>query len=257
VLDDNNVLAPANLNPPTAVTGSASGISAVTATLNGTVNPNGAATTYYFEYGTSTAYGTNTAPTSAGAGSTPVSVTANVSGLNPSTTYHFQLVATSAEGSSLGGDSTFSTAAGQVWTLNDPVKGQLNAGNVLASGSLSPPSATTQAATSITSSGATLNGSVNPNGFATTYYYEYGPTTAYGSTTSTTSAGSGSSPLSVPTAIAGLASSTLYHFQLVAMSSQGTTGGGDLTFTTLTSTTYWTLNNATLGQLNNGNVLHS
>src|ERR1019366_2684926 len=57
----------------------------------------------------------------------------------------------------------------------------------------SPSSVTTGAATSVTSSTATLNGRVNPNGYTTTYYFEYGTTTSYGTTTTSTSAGSGTS----------------------------------------------------------------
>jgi len=103
----------ATLPAPSSTTGSASSVSQTTATLNATVNPNDAAlTNCYFEYGTDTSYG-STAPCS----STPSptggvqSVSAQVSGLSAGTTYHFQVVAANAIGSSAGGDQSFATAA--------------------------------------------------------------------------------------------------------------------------------------------------
>ncbi len=103
----------ATLPAPSAGTGSATSVSQTTATLNATVNPNDAAlTNCYFEYGTDTSYG-STVPCSSTPSPTggPQSVSAQVSGLSAATTYHFQLVAASAIGSSGGGDQTFATAA--------------------------------------------------------------------------------------------------------------------------------------------------
>jgi hypothetical protein len=98
--------------------------------------------------------------------------------------------------------------------------------------STSLPSATTGAATSVGSSNATLNGSVNANGSTATYYFEYGTTTSYGSTTSSTSAGSGTSTVAETASLTGLGAGSTYDFQLVATNSNGTTDGGNLTFTT-------------------------
>ncbi|HST42816.1 MAG TPA: hypothetical protein VLK58_25055, partial [Conexibacter sp.] len=81
------------------------------ATLNGSVNPNGAATTYRFEYGLTSAYG-NSIPVSSAAvgdGYDPVDVTHAISGLRPLTTYHYRLVARSAAGESATADGTFRT----------------------------------------------------------------------------------------------------------------------------------------------------
>ena len=96
--------------PPGASTQPATNVGPSTATLNGTVNPNSADTHYLFEYGTTTAYGSTTASTDAGSGTSPVPVSANLTGLAPSTTYHFQLVATNSGGTTDGGDLTFATA---------------------------------------------------------------------------------------------------------------------------------------------------
>ena len=73
---------------PSATTGSSSKVAQSSATVSGTVNPNGTDTSYHFEYGTTTSYGSNTPSTSAGAGTTDVPVSADLTGLTPSTTYH-------------------------------------------------------------------------------------------------------------------------------------------------------------------------
>jgi hypothetical protein len=95
---------------PTTTTGSANSITQTTAKLNGTVKPNNEATTYHFEYGTTTAYGVNTpeqAPIAPGAGNTAVN--AYIGDLAPGTVYHFRLVATNGSGSIPGKDKTFTT----------------------------------------------------------------------------------------------------------------------------------------------------
>jgi hypothetical protein len=85
---------------------------------------------------------------------------------------------------------------------------------------------------SITTIGAQLNGSVNPNGVSTTYHFEYGLTISYGSSTQSGSAGSGTGAVSVNATLSGLASGSVYHYRLVAASSGGTTGTSDTSFTT-------------------------
>jgi hypothetical protein len=92
------------------VTASASGVSSTGATLNGTANPHGTSTSYYFQYCTSTAYGGTTASTSAGSGTGNVAAAKAVTGLSPSTTYHYRVVAVSNAGRSFGLDATFTTA---------------------------------------------------------------------------------------------------------------------------------------------------
>jgi hypothetical protein len=77
--------------------------------VHGTVNPNGGRTTYHFAYGPTTAYGNRSPIESAGAGITPVNVSATLSGLRWDTTYHYRLVATNPLGRSEGADETFHT----------------------------------------------------------------------------------------------------------------------------------------------------
>jgi hypothetical protein len=95
------------------------------------------------------------------------------------------------------------------------------------------PLVTTTSATNITSAGATLNGTINPNGLASTYYFEWGTSTAYGNNTTSTSAGSGTSAIPVSAPITGLTGGTTYHFRLDGVNSDGTSNGNDITFTTL------------------------
>jgi hypothetical protein len=79
---------------------------------------------------------------------------------------------------------------------------------------------------------AGLQGSVTPNGTATSYYFDYGPTPSYGARTDPRDAGSGSTRTASGTAY-GLSATTLYHYRLVAVNAVGTSYGTDRTFTTM------------------------
>jgi len=94
---------------PTAVTGEATHITRHSARLNGTVNPNGAATTYYFEWGLTAAYGNTTAVQSISSGNSYVAVTASLTGLASESTYHYRLVSTNSFGTRFGADMTLKT----------------------------------------------------------------------------------------------------------------------------------------------------
>jgi hypothetical protein len=96
-----------------------------------------------------------------------------------------------------------------------------------------PQAATTEGATGVTKTEAMLNGTVNPGAVATGYYFEYGPTTAYGSKTAEVSAGSGTSGIKVSQTIKGLTAGTHYYFRLVATSVAGVRYAGQATFSTL------------------------
>jgi hypothetical protein len=107
---------------PAPTTGNANTITQTTAKLHGTVKPNNEATTWHFEYGTTTAYGTNTpeqGPIAAGSGTTPVS--ADVSALAPGTVYHYRLVATNPSGAIPGKDRTFTTRSAVSLNANKTV----------------------------------------------------------------------------------------------------------------------------------------
>jgi len=94
---------------PAATTGGASNVTFQSAHVSGSADPNGDATNYFFQYGTSRAYGTQTAVTPVGAGQNPVRVGTDLGGLAPATRYHYRIVAQNAKGTALGGDRTFTT----------------------------------------------------------------------------------------------------------------------------------------------------
>lgn len=98
---------------PVVVTQAATGVTSSAATLNGTVNPESQSTTYQFDYGTTTSYGTSVpSPAgSAGSGSTAVSESSSLTGLTASTVYHYRIEATNATGTSYGSDQQFTTSA--------------------------------------------------------------------------------------------------------------------------------------------------
>jgi hypothetical protein len=96
---------------PAATTGPASALTDHSAALSGSVNANGAPTSYRFEYGPTTAYGSSTPTVGAGSGTGAVAAAATLTGLSPATTYHYRLVATNGGGATKGTDQTFTTAS--------------------------------------------------------------------------------------------------------------------------------------------------
>ncbi len=192
---------------PTAATAPATSTTTHSAVLNATVNPNGLSTTYAFQYGTTTNYGSQTSTRSVGSGSSAVAAQVTVSNLASGTTYHYRVVATNPLGTVAGADVTFTTVA------ELPVV-------VLTKPSL------------VTDSSVTLTGTVNPNGRTTSYTFQYGTTAGYGLQSSPVSLSSGTATKSVAATVSGLASGTTYYYRLVATSSAGTSVSGGLAFVT-------------------------
>lgn len=163
-----------------------------------------------FHYGTTTAYGSSVPCAEATPYESGREVSAEIAGLGKETTYHFRIEVGNADGKTNGPDRTFTTH-----NVADVVTGD---------------------ATDITTTSATLNGSFKGNGDATTYYFEWGPTPAYGQATPAQSAGSPTGAVSVSAQIEGLsprlADSQPYHYRLVASNSSGTTFGPDREFFT-------------------------
>ncbi|MBB4665175.1 fibronectin type III domain-containing protein [Conexibacter arvalis] len=108
--------APAPTPRPSVTTGSAVA-SLSTATLTGTVNPQGRETVYYFEFGETANYGQQTAPQNAGSGATNVSVQAALSGLRTDATYNYRLVAVGPNGSIATGENRTFTTGGSASTM--------------------------------------------------------------------------------------------------------------------------------------------
>ncbi len=196
---------------PSVTTGAASKIKDTSAVLSGSINPNGAATSYYFQWGPTTAYGFTGKTKSAGSGRKSVSVSATPSGLLPGTVYHYRLVAGNSFGLTMGRDRTFKTA-----------------GHPL-------PGAVTGAASSITSSSAIITGEVLTNGASTDYYFQYGPAAgSYGFQTTEGVAKASSTPVGVAAPLTLLASGATIHYRLVVIHSGfGPIYGADAQFTTL------------------------
>jgi hypothetical protein len=105
-------LAATPIAAPTAATGPARPVTDTTATLTGTINPNGQATTYHFEYGTTTTYGSVTADQTTEATESQTAASATVGSLTPGTTYHYRLLITSPAETKPGADRSFTTRAG-------------------------------------------------------------------------------------------------------------------------------------------------
>ncbi|HEY2654214.1 MAG TPA: fibronectin type III domain-containing protein, partial [Solirubrobacteraceae bacterium] len=97
--------------PPTVTTGDTNQVSPTAVRVHGVVNPQGQDTTWYVEYGQTTNYGTQTAPQSAGSGTSNVAVRTVVGDLTAGTTYHYRVVAKSSAGTTDGSDSTFTVSA--------------------------------------------------------------------------------------------------------------------------------------------------
>ncbi|HEY5942032.1 MAG TPA: hypothetical protein VIT89_04135 [Solirubrobacterales bacterium] len=195
---------------PNAVTQAAESIQSTKAVMKGLVNPNGRATKYRFEYGLTTAYGSSTTSESIGSGESPVNVAQAVTGLTTGATYHYRVVAESEGGTAYGSDQTFKTFDAH-------------------------PIVTTKSATGHVPEGSVLQGVVNPNNLDTTYSFEYGTTTAYGSKVPTTpkAVGAGTEDVAVSAAVLSLQPATTYHFRLVATNAEGSSFGADQTFTTV------------------------
>ncbi len=194
--------------PPSVQTTAASSVGSTSVQLNASVNPNGGTTKLVFEYGTTIEYGSKTKPANVGSGTFATNVKTIVTGLRPLTKYHYRVVATSSSGTRRGTDRTFVTP------------------------SLAPTVATS-AATGIATRAATLRGTLNPNGSATTWYYEYGQSTSYGRKTPLRKAGAGSVFMGVAATVTNLSPGTVYHFRLVAKTEKTTIRGSDATFVTL------------------------
>jgi hypothetical protein len=198
------------------VTGAATNITPNSVTLNGSFNADGVNTTYYFEYGPTNTYGTKfplpSPPGAAGGnavGSVPVFQ--NITGLEPSSsptgkTYNYRIVAVNSFGTTNGDNKTFNTLPA--------VKGLV-----------------TEPATEVKASSVRMHGTFDPNGIATKYYFEYGPTVAYGSYAPVPppgeEGGATVGPKAVNALVTGLEAGVTYHFRLTATNVFGTTQGLD------------------------------
>jgi hypothetical protein len=101
-----------------------------------------------------------------------------------------------------------------------------------AAAAVSIPGVSTGAAASVSYGTATLTGSIDPHASNTSYYFQYGPTRAYGAQTALADAGAGTATVKVAVAVSGLLPVTTYHFRLIAVNAAGAATGADRAFTT-------------------------
>jgi hypothetical protein len=201
--------------PPAITSEPTTGAKHTQATVNAQINPDKRETKYFVEYGEASAYGASTAEASLPVGEAPVAVAANLSGLKLATTYHFRFVAKSSLGTVHGADQEFTTTLIESESVEE-----------------------------VAAESAVLQGQINPEGVKTTYHFEYGETSAYGTSVPATVeeeekralSGEGDTVVKVP--IGGLHPSTTYHYRLVAtVEGVGKGAGPDRTFTTPASGT--------------------
>ena len=197
------------VNTPLVTTLPASNITGISATLNGTVNPNSLASDYYFKWGTTTSYGNVTTTLSAGSVSAIVPVNAGITGLTPGTTYHFSLVSTNIDGTANGSDLTLLAGQAEVST-----SGIIN----------------------ITPTTATGGGNVTIDGGSTVtrgvcWSTAINPSITDAKTTDGTGVGIFTST------ITGLVPGIQYHVRAYATNAAGTVYGSDVTFTSGSLTT--------------------
>ncbi len=198
---------------PSVVTNASVAPTNSTAVVTGTVTPNGAQTTYWYEYGTSANLGSKTAVQIIGSSFTAIPSPGYITGLSTSALYYFRLTAQNSFGTVSGATYSFST------NNNPPGQG-------------TAPGATTHSATNITRTGATLRANVNPHSSETTYWFEYGDTANFGQVTAFQSAGSANASAAVSAAVSGLAPQTKYFFRVNAQNQYGTVNGATQSFTT-------------------------
>ncbi|MEA2446150.1 MAG: hypothetical protein QOJ12_3442, partial [Thermoleophilales bacterium] len=204
---------------PVATSDAATLVAATSARLNGTVNPGGAYTMAEFQWGIDTGYGGVAGSQSAGSGTSDVSPATDLTALLPNTTYHYRVAATNTNGTVYGADRTFTTPA------RAPI--------------LAAPTHST-----VTTTSATLGGSIDPGGAVTSWSFEYGVGTAYNVSVPGTDV-NGTAAQAVSQALTSLTPGTTYKYRVRAQNSAGTTVSSAGQFTTPVAAPTATTNAAT------------
>ena len=193
---------------PQATTTAASFVTNGSASLNGTVNPNGMPTTVHFEYGVQpNVLSFATAPQDAGSTSGNVDKWASVIDLTPNTTYFFRIIATSGGNIIAGSVQSFTTLSVKPLIISFGASG-------------------------VTSTGATLNATVNANGSDANAWFEYGTSENYDNWTVAQDVPLLGGDTEISTTLGGLATGRIYHFRVGAWNSNGITYSADQTFST-------------------------
>lgn len=217
------------LSAPLVYAQTAASVTCNSATLYGSVTPNGNTTQAWFEWGPTSSFGNTTAVQTFTTNST---YSQFVSGLSQNTTYYYRALAQNSAGTAQGGTLTFTT----------PSCGTSN----------NQPYVNTNTPTNVNQNGATLNGTVNGNGLNANAWFEYGPTSSFGNTTSQSSYGTGSSNFSYT--LSNLNYNTTYYYRALAQNSQGVIVYGNVvSFSTGSGNSNFCYNNGLYGNCNNSN----
>jgi len=209
---------------PSVATLAATTVGTTNATLNGAANPAGADTQGYFEWGTTTSYGNVTPSQALGSGTGNTNFSRVITGLTSGVTYNFRAVTVRTA------DSVIIAGTNQSFTT------------------LVLPSVTTLSPSTVGLSAATLNGMANPQGAATTVWFEWGTKpNQLTNSTSLQAAGNGLGNTNFSDVIVGLSAGSLYYFRAAASNSAGTVRGGTLSFSTPTPPTVATLPASAVG----------
>ena len=199
---------------PDVSTGGASNVEDTSATISGSVDPaGGPEASCSFQWGIQQPGGlftyTDSSPCQpAGPFNAFQEVTADLSGLTAGRTYHYRVASTNANGTVFGSDQTFSTT--------------------------NAPAIDVVIAPEVNATSARFEARVNPNGLDTSYRFEYGTDTSYGSSApaSGQDIGSGTSAVKVTQSISGLEPDTTYHYRLSATNAVDTSTSADRTIHT-------------------------
>src|SRR5581483_2123461 len=158
--------------------------------LSGLVRPNGSSTSFYFQWGEGQSYAA-TRVMGPVESSAEVAVEIPERELRPGTTYHYRLVATSSLGTTMGAQRSFTTPR------------------------IPRPSVTTGRSRWVDTTAVTLTGVVDPGNQPIAWYFEYGPTTAYGMTSRGGVLDGAEAKVATSEPIADLLPGATYHYRLV------------------------------------------
>src|SRR3989338_426605 len=185
-----------------------------TVVVTGKVTPNGAFTSYWYEYGTTPSMGGKTANQLLGSGSMALNAASYITGLVKDTTYYFRLNAKNEFGQVSDGQFSFTTTHGYAAPVG------------------SVPTVRTNKVSGITQSSAYLDGEVTPNKGITQFWFEYGTTANLGNTTALVSVGDGAIGLQESQLLTNLTPATTYYYRINAQNQFGTVNGATLNFKT-------------------------
>jgi hypothetical protein len=178
-----------------------------TAQVLAQVAPEGSAMKFRVVYGETDSYGEHSEELEAAASNAEATIQLGLQGLAPGRTYHYAMQVTNSSGTTTSPDSTFTTSAE------------------------TPPTVTTGSASSVGLTAAMVSGMVDAQGLETSYEFDFGTDTAYG-TSVYGEAGSAAEPIELSVALQSLAPGTTYHYRIVAVNSDGKTYGSDEVFAT-------------------------